>query len=299
MMSFLRSFITFSRPHTIIGTIISVTALYVMAFAYHSPVHSHVGSFFITLLSCLAANIYIVGLNQLTDVEIDRINKPYLPVASGEFSYSTGRNIVLLALLCALFFSVIGGKYLVITVWSSLIIGTAYSLPPFRLKRLYFWAAACIFTVRGIIVNVFLFFHFQDVLGYTPGLPGIIILLTFFMFGVSLVIALLKDIPDTSGDQQFAILTLAIRMGKQKVFSLAMIIIGLAYFGVMIAAVYGIPGVNNAVLGITHLMMCGVILLRARKVNPNDKRDITRFYLTIWGIFFTEYLLFAVSMVFY
>src|SRR3712207_8755450 len=38
------------------------------------------------MLACLCGNVYIVGLNQLEDVEIDRINKPHLPIAAGEFS---------------------------------------------------------------------------------------------------------------------------------------------------------------------------------------------------------------------
>lgn len=38
------------------------------------------------LVPALLMNIAIVGLNQLTDVEIDRVNKPYLPLASGELT---------------------------------------------------------------------------------------------------------------------------------------------------------------------------------------------------------------------
>ncbi len=39
-------------------------------------------------------NICIVGLNQIFDVPIDRINKPYLPLASGEFSMCMGKSLV-------------------------------------------------------------------------------------------------------------------------------------------------------------------------------------------------------------
>ena len=38
------------------------------------------------LVPALLMNISIVGLNQLYDVEIDKINKPYLPLASGEMT---------------------------------------------------------------------------------------------------------------------------------------------------------------------------------------------------------------------
>lgn len=38
------------------------------------------------LASALLMNVCIVGLNQLYDVEIDKVNKPYLPLASGEMT---------------------------------------------------------------------------------------------------------------------------------------------------------------------------------------------------------------------
>ena len=31
-------------------------------------------------------NAYIVGINQIYDVDIDKVNKPFLPVAAGEIS---------------------------------------------------------------------------------------------------------------------------------------------------------------------------------------------------------------------
>ncbi len=46
------------------------------------------------LVPALLMNICIVGLNQIFDVPIDRINKPYLPLASGEFSMRMGQSVV-------------------------------------------------------------------------------------------------------------------------------------------------------------------------------------------------------------
>ncbi|KAJ6914152.1 hypothetical protein NC651_016420 [Populus alba x Populus x berolinensis] len=88
-------FYRFSRPHSVIGTafsILSVSLLAVEKLPDISPL------FFTGVLEAVAAalmmNVYIVGLNQLTDMEIDKVNKPYLPVASGEYSVSTGVMIV-------------------------------------------------------------------------------------------------------------------------------------------------------------------------------------------------------------
>lgn len=49
------------------------------------------------LVPALLMNICIVGLNQIFDVPIDRINKPYLPLASGEFTMRMGQSIVRLS----------------------------------------------------------------------------------------------------------------------------------------------------------------------------------------------------------
>jgi homogentisate phytyltransferase/homogentisate geranylgeranyltransferase len=47
------------------------------------------------LAAALLANVSIVGLNQCFDVDLDRVNKPYLPLASGEWSLSTGWAVVI------------------------------------------------------------------------------------------------------------------------------------------------------------------------------------------------------------
>ena len=56
----------------------------------------------------LMLNIYIVGLNQLTDVDIDRINKPYLPIAAGAFTMQTGLALVVVTGILALGIMAIG-----------------------------------------------------------------------------------------------------------------------------------------------------------------------------------------------
>jgi len=151
----------------------------------------------------LLGNLYIVGLNQLEDIAIDRINKPHLPLAAGEFSIADGRWIVSLAGLGSLALAVMGGPWLLATVGLSLVIGTAYSLPPIRLKRFPFWASLCILSVRGAIVNLGLFLHVSDRLGLPTVVPGRVWALTVFILLFSIAIALFKDIPDIEGDRVY------------------------------------------------------------------------------------------------
>ncbi len=38
------------------------------------------------VLALLCGNGYIVGINQIYDEDIDKVNKPFLPIASGQLS---------------------------------------------------------------------------------------------------------------------------------------------------------------------------------------------------------------------
>lgn len=289
------AFIKFSRPHTVIGTTLSVLSLYFIAWTNVAPAEFHISGLIIALTSCLGANIYIVGLNQITDIDIDRINKPELPLAAGDFSLQTGRVIILAALAISILLAIGQGKFLAFTVIFSLLIGTAYSLPPVRLKRFHFWASACIFTIRGLIVNIFLFLHFQYLMYGTENIPPKIWALTLFMFGLSLVIAWFKDIPDMLGDRQFQIITLTIKFGAQKVFNFGLGLLAFCYLGMIVAGFIGLPGVNSTVLIISHAFLFAFLFRFARNIDPLKKQQISRFYLFTWILFYAEYIVYAAA----
>lgn len=289
----------FSRPHTIIGTTLSVLALYVIALAITDGAIalSNLAQLLGTWISCCCGNIYIVGLNQLEDVEIDQINKPHLPIAAGEFSRGQAKLIVTVTGLSALLFAWILGGWLFLMVSVSLAIGTAYSLPPIRLKRFPFWAALCIFSVRGAVVNLGLFLHFSwvwqqgEAMTPTPAVWG----LTLFVLVFTVAIALFKDVPDIDGDKLYNITTFTIRLGKPAVFNITRWIITLCYLGMIIGGVLLFDVVNPLVLGITHLVALVLVWWRSQDVDLQDKLAIASFYQFIWKLFFLEYLMFPAA----
>jgi len=297
LLSWLHALWKFSRPHTIIGTTFSVLALFFMAL---SVTPQSVGIALLTalvgtLVACLAGNLYIVGLNQLEDIAIDQINKPHLPVASGEFSLGMGRFIVALTGSLALLLAFVQGPFLAATVGISLGIGTIYSLPPIRLKRFPFWAALCIFSVRGVIVNLGLFLHFNRIFGGPPWIPPQVWALTLFILGFTFAIAILKDIPDLEGDRQYNITTLTIQLGAATVLNLGRWVISACYGGLAIAALLGLPGVNQPFLITTHLLALAGLWLRSQSVDLKHKPAIAGFYQFVWKLFFLEYLIFPVA----
>ncbi|KAH9651880.1 homogentisate phytyltransferase 1 [Citrus sinensis] len=89
-------------------------------------------TFFIGLLKPLVPlvlmHIYGVAVNQVADVEIDKVNKPYMPLASGEFSMETGIAITWISALMSLASAImLQSPPLVLGVIAWLFISTAYS----------------------------------------------------------------------------------------------------------------------------------------------------------------------------
>lgn len=307
------AFWQFSRPHTVIGTSLSVLALFLITLAgagsdrlnfplgfyeYLEPnLKLYTIQLLTTWLACLAGNIYIVGLNQLEDIEIDKINKPQLPLASGAFSRQVGQIIVVICGILALLIAAVSGKFLLLMVSISLIIGTVYSLPPIRLKRLPIFAALCILTVRGLVVNLGLFFHFQSTLFTTENLvvPSSIWVITWFILVFTIAIALGKDIPDMEGDKKYQINTFTIKLGKTAVFNLCRIILTIAYLGIIVAGLIWLPQINIPFLVISHSMALGLMWWQSWGIDLMSQEAIARFYQFIWKLFFMEYLIFPLA----
>ena len=309
----LSAFWQFSRPHTVIGTSLSVLALFLISLAgagsdrlnfslgFYQYLEPNLRQYSIQLLTtwiaCLAGNIYIVGLNQLEDIEIDKINKPQLPLASGAFSRKVGQIIVAICGILSLLVAAASGKFLLLMVSISLIIGTAYSLPPIRLKRLPIFAALCILVVRGLVVNLGLFLHFQSTLFTSNNLaiPNTIWVITWFILVFTIAIALGKDIPDMEGDKQYQINTFTIKLGKEAVFNICRSILTIAYLGIIIAGLLWLPQTNLLFLVISHSIALGLMGWQSWNVDLESQEAIARFYQFIWRLFFMEYLIFPLA----
>ena len=155
----------FTRPHTLIGSALAIPALHIFAaptFNDAFKVKTLISALF-AMVPSLLMNLYITGLNQITDVEIDKVNKPNLPIAAGDLSPKTATIVVIASLIASLALGVsnpvLGTQGLNVALWGSMILGTMYSLEPFRLKKFPFLAAFCIVVVRGTIINAGFYAH--------------------------------------------------------------------------------------------------------------------------------------------
>jgi homogentisate phytyltransferase/homogentisate geranylgeranyltransferase len=283
----------FTRPHTIIGSALSVSALYVLVLAQPGAVADHLGVWLPSLVAALACNVFITGLNQWSDVEVDRINKPWLPIPAGLLTRDQALAIVLAS----------GALGLLLAAWSSpfflgligviSFLGWAYSMPPIRFKRHHFGAALAITVVRGILVNLGFYAHFTQQLEGRLALDALVWPLTAFVALFSIGIAWFKDIPDTKGDAEYRFGTLAVRLGRRSALWMGVGVVVLAYLAVLLPAAGGAlprPVWYGAAYGLSLLLFVAM----AFRLDVEDNVQVKRFYLMFWGLFFLAYLVYPV-----
>jgi homogentisate phytyltransferase / homogentisate geranylgeranyltransferase len=285
----------FSRPHTLLGTTVSILGIYAIA-AAELPALTFGGGIAdlaLTLLAGAAVNVYIVGLNQCEDVELDRINKPYLPIPAGELSLGRARLIVTASGALALVLAVTQGWVEIAAVLAAMAIGTVYSTPPLHLKRRPALAAASISIVRAAVVNIGVYEHFAASLGgrdeISP-LPGPIVALTLFVLPFSFAIAVLKDVPDMRGDRRFSIATFTVRLGPRRAFAMGMAALAVAYLGMAVLGPIALPEADPWVLAGSQIIALVLLSRWALATDPHDPERFAGFYMRVWALFILQYL---------
>ncbi len=174
---------------------------------------------YVLMGALMAANLNAASniLNQLYDLENDRINKPNRPLPAGEVTERETRILYwilyALSLVAAWFVKPLAGDSLATRecfwiVLVAAIITYVYSAPPFRTKR---WGWAAQFTIavpRGMLLKVC---GWSCVAGVFADLEPWYIGLVFFCF--LLGAAATKDFADMKGDEAAGCITLPIRYG--------------------------------------------------------------------------------------
>lgn len=302
----------FTRPHTLIGSAVAIPCIHLLAAPNIRSCLSMrmMSSLCFAMVPALLMNLYITGLNQITDVEIDRVNKPFLPMATGDLSHNTAVTVVVVSLLASLLMAALSGtggsSGLNVALYGSAILGTMYSLPPFRLKRFPLLAAFCIVAVRGTIINAGFYAHARTAAFGTTG-HGVLHCLTtdarcalsslfFGVFGI--VIALMKDVPDVEGDEAADIRTLSVRVGRTAVFHTMRRLVSVLFyaFGLGFAA----AGVRTTSSLYTASARAGVATVAAifgikarqkgKRVDAEDSGQVYTYYMYLWKLFYASYL---------
>lgn len=154
------------------------------------------------------------ALNQICDLDIDRINKPQRPLPSGRLTVAEAWTFTILAYLVAMTLAwnvAPGGRrecfWIVIAAAAITVI---YSVPPFRTKRFGIWANLTIAVPRGVLLKVAGWSAVKTTAGIEPWFIGAIFGL--FLLGATTT----KDFADMEGDRLGGCRTLPIVYGVRR-----------------------------------------------------------------------------------
>lgn len=288
----------FSRPHTIRGTLLACFTGVGRALI-ENPVSLAVLPAMLPragmgVLALLLGNLFIVGINQIYDVDIDLVNKPFLPIAAGRISPKAAWAIVLgsgvagLSIVKACFNPLIFYLYLFGTV-----IGGLYSIPPIQLKRFPLAAGITIATCRGFLLNFGVYYATREALGLGWLWSAPVAFLARFMTVYASVIAVTKDLGDVEGDRQGGIQTFASRYGPKVVSTAASAALMLNYAGAIATGCLAAPGAFRrwAMVG-GHAAAAAWLAFTISNLDTDSATSIKGYYKQIWNLFYFEYMLY-------
>nr|WIL60113.1 prenytransferase [Hypericum perforatum] len=290
----------FTRPHIMLGT--TSGFIWVMARTWMENAHLVIIPKWILLLramvilvALLSADGFINAINQIYDIEIDKINKPHYPLASGELSLQSAWILV----MC---FSIIGvgvplllksGILLAWIMWM-FIQGILYSVPPFSTKRSTLGAVFTCGSLRGYTLTICLSVATRTVLGLPFQLSKPEIFMAAFTTFFALVCGALKDIEDIEGDKKGNVPTLVSIYGPKKVAFFGFGTIILSYLGAIATAILMPQVFRRNVMIPAHIILASYFIIQARKWDKENysKEASQSVYKSMWMLFDIEYFIF-------
>ena len=210
-------------------------------------------------------------------MDIDKVNKPFLPVASGEMSMAFAWAAVAALAVAGAGIVYFNFGTLIVSLYAfGLFLGTIYSVPPLRLKRFPFPAFLIIATVRGFLLNFGVYYATRAALGAPFSWDPPITFITSFVTLFAMVIAVTKDLSDVKGDREFNIQTFATQLGVPAIAKLAAFAL-LANYAVSIGLGLYNPGgyFRTAVMCGGHAALAAFLIAKFRELHKDGRAILT------------------------
>jgi 4-hydroxybenzoate polyprenyltransferase len=216
-MSRLRLLLEFSRPFTLVAPALGFVSGAATAYGAVPREAWDPDLIVYPLIGALMAAILNAGnnaLNQIYDLEIDRVNKPKRPLPSNRLTLRDAWLFTwvtyAIALVLAWMVAPKGRHECFWLVLLAVICTYIYSVPPLRTKKRGIWANVTIAIPRGVLLKVAGWSSVKTMLGLEPWYIGAIFGL--FLLGASTT----KDFADMEGDARGGCRTLPIIYGVSR-----------------------------------------------------------------------------------
>lgn len=166
------------------------------------------------------------------------------------------------------------------------LLGKAYSVPPLRLKRFAVPAALCIVLARAILGTIGGVYTYTEAMGKEVDeyMQYHLAVFTGILIAFTMVIALMKDVPDIEGDKREGVRSLSIVMGPEAVSNICFATLSSMY--VVVMALSWQRDCQSAFF--SHLY--GLVWLHLRRVSgPSKAVAMWNYFSVIWPLFYFEF----------
>ena len=212
-----RAYLDLARPFTLVAPALGFMSGALTAIGAAPPEPLSMSILVPPLVGSAMAAVLNAGnnaLNQIYDLDIDRVNKPRRPLPSGRLTIDDVWWFTAITYVLALVFAWLvapQGRHECFWLVAIAVVCTfLYSVPPFRTKRLGIWANVTIAIPRGTLLKVAGWSSAKTIFGAEPWYIGAIFGL--FLLGATTT----KDFADMEGDRRGGCRTLPIQYGVRR-----------------------------------------------------------------------------------
>lgn len=200
-------------------------------------------------LLAASLNAYSNSVNQIYDVEVDRINKPQRLLPSGKISIREAWGVALFFLLLAILLSYGVSRQCFVIVLSAAFLTYIYSAPPLRTKSRGVLANLTIALPRGTLLVVAGWATVKSVLQAEPWYIGAIFG-AYFLGAVTT-----KDFSDIEGDRIGGCRTLPVIYGVRKAVWMIAPFFVLPFLAVLPGAIWQLFTGNRGALVVLGILL--------------------------------------------
>jgi geranylgeranylglycerol-phosphate geranylgeranyltransferase len=282
----IRGYIDLVRPFTLLAPIF-VSMFIMFASIVYNNKFVEFPTWWITIgqasLTLALINGASNALNQATDVESDKISKPYRPIPRGVVERDEAQSIAYILYLFALLRAVTINAWFGIFIFLIMLFTVVYSLPP-RMKRFLFINQVWIAIPRGLFAILAAWSVFGNPFQMVPIIIGLIALM-FFIGAMTT-----KDIVDCEADRKTGTRTLINTYGIKKAafISLPFLIFPFAIIPILVH--YHI--INSYFLPLTIIIIPSFFIFYLMLKQQQNK---TLENVHAWSLMYVTYLFYAVG----
>nr|AZK16227.1 8-prenyl-1,3,6,7-tetrahydroxyxanthone 8-prenyltransferase [Hypericum calycinum] len=246
------------------------------------------------LTSLVCTYFFTSGVNQISDIETDKINKPDLPLSSGELSIESAWAIVMSFLAVSLLAAgALSSMSFLASIFCLLLVGGVYSIPPFRTKASTVGAPITIALMKGFVDFFAIFAGAGVVLGLPFQMSLPMVYMSIFTTIFCLANGILKDISDIEGDIKNNIPTLATIIGARKTLIIGTGIHILNHFGCVLAAIIRPEAIKCSIVIPVHIISALFLLSQVWKIHSVNYESVQsrKLYSSLWLVYVVQYIL--------